>query len=516
MNIELSLLATMAYHGDFSPIVRGDIVQEHFETEQGKILFNFICNYRKDTGGTAVYPSLKTIRKRFAKASMELPDPDPGDTVAALAFETRLERFRSELRQLATNAGQIADTSSDPFGDTMPLIHELRRAAEQTQKVDHMSFANGFKVVSDNYKNKEIIPDGIPWPWPTMTKETKGLQKQECIAIVGRPKSRKTFTALRVGTHAVKAHGKRVLIFTPEMPVRQIFLRCVAHLCDLPYREFKNAQMQEAEEARLFAAAQAYYRMPDCEDWLYHMQMQELFPDLEEGQLPPSLDIVMSTGKDVMWMAGQIEIFRPDLVIIDSFYKHRGQGQKKNDADWRAMVTISREMKELAMQQNIPIILTSQLNREAQKSIGDLSNISFTDAIGQDMDGIYRVITGKAEGHDVSALISYAHRDVAFEGILIRNEPCWDYSEIGLITNRKIVSDLLKQEDETASKEEAERLKEKIRAGGAVATASDKPAFQGATKTRRSPLANTKPFRLRGHGALHSELAENMRAATVT
>ncbi len=114
MNIELTLLATMLKTGDFSPLIDGRIVKEHFETEQGKIVFEFITTHRNETDGAVRYPSLSIVKSRFAQSGFEFTDPDPGETVEGLVHETRLLRFRSELRQLAVNAEQIASTSSDP------------------------------------------------------------------------------------------------------------------------------------------------------------------------------------------------------------------------------------------------------------------------------------------------------------------------------------------------------------------------------------------------------------------
>ena len=87
------------------------------------------------------------------------------------------------------------------------------------------------------------------------------------------------------------------------------------------------------------------------------------------------------------------------------------------------------------------------MNRGAEKQIGDLSNVALADAIGQDADAIFRVVTGKIEGEDRSAIVTLGAREIPFDGVLINNRPCWDMGEIGVITNMKQVKVLMEKED---------------------------------------------------------------------
>lgn len=469
MNIEMRCLATMLKSGDFSPIAKSEVTKEHFETDAGKALFNFIRTYRGDSQGAANYPSLAIVRNRFDEAAIELPEPDGGDTVANMTHELKIQKFRSSLRQFALEADALANGAEDPTGKASPLIAQLRKATEEQQRVPHISLATGFHDVLQNYKHKTILPNGIPWPWASMTAATKGLQRGEFQIICGRPKSRKSFTAFRVAIHALKHHHCRVLIFTPEMPVKQVFLRSIAHLCDLHYTEFKDSKLALEEEQRMYAAAEIYGRADGLTDEAYEYQLLERIPGM--GDKYPSLDIVQSTGQDVSWMAAQIQLYDPDLVVFDSFYRQRATGQKKNDTDWKAVSALSREMKDVCMEMNVAGLGTHQLNRGSEKTVGDLSNLALTDAIGADGDGIWRVVTGKQDGQQVSAIYGLGNRETDFEGVLIHNRPCWDYSEIGVITSRKQVLQLMQLEDEEEEKRaraDAERSRGVSRPGAPV------------------------------------------------
>lgn len=452
MNIELGLLAVMLKTGDFGPIAREEVTLDHFQTNTGQTLFGFIRNYKRSSDGAAIYPSLKIVKSRFDVAALELPEPDPSDNVTNLTHELKIQKHRADLRALALDIETVASDSEDPTTRVGEILAKLRQITEIQQRVPHMSLARDIEEIVADYKFGKILPAGIPWPWPTMTEKTKGLHKKEFIVIAGRPKSRKTFTALRIAVHAVKYHHKRVLVFTPEMPVRQVFLRCIAHLCDLPYTQFKDAALAEAEAARLFATARTYGRTHGLGDDAYQYHLLEHIPGLVDTY--PSLDIVQSTGRDTSWLLQQIELYQPDIVVFDSFYRQRAQGAKKNDSDWKAVTSLSREMKDLVMEAGVVGIGTHQMNRGADRSAGDLSGLALADAIGADADGIWRVATGKIQGEDVSALYGLGNREVDFDGVLIRNKPCYDYSEIGLIKDKQQVLDLMKQEEEAAKKDQ--------------------------------------------------------------
>jgi hypothetical protein len=481
VNIELQLLATMLKAGDFTPLQRGDITEAHFQTDAGKALYNFITTYRYSTGGEADYPSLSVVRKRFKKSAIELPEPDPGDTVEALAYETRLEKLKADIREAATEMAGIAQDSPDPIGDMEPILGRLRTATERNKRSNHTSLATGILGIVDDYSMGAILPSGIPWPWPSLTKATKGMQQKEVVIFCGRPKSRKTFTALHCIIHAAKL-GHRALIFSPEMPPRQALLRVIADFCSLPYREFKDGKMNDAEEMRLFEAAAALGQIEDEDDDHYELRLTgvaKMFPELFPGGRIPKIDIIQSTGRDTTWLKSQIQMYRPDVVLFDSFYRQHASGGKKydNNGDWKAITSVSRDIKDMTMDTAVRTLVTHQLNRGAEKTVGDLSNMALADAVGQDADMIARVVTGKMNSKDVSAIVFLGAREIAFDGLLINNVPSRDFSEIGEITNRKQVEALMQQEDE-AEAEEEKKAAAAAKAKGPVSAAARQAALR--------------------------------------
>lgn len=450
-HIELRLLATMLHSGDFGPLIRGEITADHLDTDAGKILHNFIVGYSQQTDREARYPSLSIVRSRFD--TIPIPDPDPGDKVNALVYETTMMKMRSDLRKVATDLQTVSMSSDNPHESLPGILGALKKLTDSGQRSRHLNLASSFDEILENYDCGSLLSDGIPWPWKTLTEATRGMQKKEFYVLAGRPKSRKTFLALCVGAYAMKHGHARVLVFTPEMPRMQIMLRVVASISGVHYSELKNSALDDAERFMLLEAAHSYARLSKETEHDYHIRLNRSL-HLPAG-IAPSIDVVESAGKTVSWMESQIEMYRPDLVICDSFYRQVPENAKKSDADWKAMTAISRSLKDLAMTTNVCILGTHQMNRGAEGQIGTLSNMALADAIGQDADIIFRVITQNVQGMGRSAIIILGGREISVEGVFINNAPCYDYSEVGAITSKSTIVKWLKEDDDAAAEEEA-------------------------------------------------------------
>lgn len=477
-NIELHLLAAMLDQGVFKPILDGDLVEEHFTTHEGQVLFNFIKSYSHISQGQARFPSLAIVKHRFAESSFELPEPKPSDDVRALLHETLTQSVRRELASAATTLEELSmPGADDPSEGVYGILGKLKKVAEKGQRRRHLSLADSFQDIVADYDTGDILPDGIPWPWPSMQTVTKGLQRKEFYVFAGRPKSRKTFVSLSVCAHLFQKHGCRVLVVSPEMPAKQIMLRYIAFLCKLRYTEFKLSQLDAAEESRFFEHARIYGRMRRETEDDYRFRLHDEL-GLPDGCMP-SFDVVEGANRTVSWVESQVEAFAPDVLLVDSFYRLSPDSGKKSDADWKIVTQISRSLKDLAMTHNVAIIGTHQMNRSSEKQVGSLANMALADAVGQDADLVFRVVTGTIEGKQMSALVNLGGREIPFDGVLINNVPCIDFSEAGVITNRRLVEDLMRVEDET---EEPEEQKKRTKRRGQQKTMPQAPASLRARK----------------------------------
>lgn len=489
-NIELQLITAMSEYGDYSPIVNGDITEDHFRSEEARMILGFIKAYRENEGQGIGFPSRATIEARFSSSKLTLPEISLADTVRQLAHEVRTHAFRSSLRAYAQEM-LLASDSSDPRDDATKILSRLRAGVEGLSPVQAVSFAEALPRTVEAYKNGGLLAQGIDWPWKTMTEATRGIHKQELVIIAGRPKMRKTFLALAIAAHAVKNEHARVLFVSPEMPTEQVMNRFVATFAELPYTEFKNGNMPAADEERLYRVAADY---GDTEvskghnDEKYQLELHRRLAHIPK-QANPGFFVVSGANRPVSFVESQIEMLRPDIVIIDSFYRLSPENvAKKRDADWKIITAISRAVKDLAMTSKVAIICTHQLNRDAEGKVASMANLALADAIGQDADLVLQVFTRKAAGGDESALAVMGGRETACLGVVVKNVPCSDFSEVGPITDQKLLLEFYnaqtdEDEDEYAEDDDSEEA-QKWRA--AKRRENDALKTQGRKETARS------------------------------
>jgi len=370
----------------------------------------------------------------------------------------------------------------DPLGELSLARDRLDEIMSEVSEQEDYGFDTHLDVILEHYANKMILPQGIPWPWDSMTEATQGMQKGDFIIVAGRPKTRKTFVALAIAVHAFVEFGSRVVIFTPEMHPYMILLRAAAIAARLRYSEFKQGELDPIEEMSLLETVQAYGKL-DTAEFIpaEYEDSEELGLDPREGEdsrpFAGSLfKIVKSTNRPVSFIQSKIKQYRPHIVLCDSFYRQTAEGASKSDSDSKVLTSISRQLKDTASDEEIVLMGTHQINRDGSKKVGDLDNLAYSDAFGQDADLVLRVITERKEDTpDISAIALLGAREVNIDGVLINNVPCSDFSEIAKITNINKLLEMLKQESDAEDDED-----------GSGADGSQKEALKNRAKKTKT------------------------------
>lgn len=444
INVELRLLSAMLESGNFDPIRSGDLSVEHFITDDARIVLDYVLNHGVDSDGSARFPSLSSAQARFADSPIELRAPDPGDTVEALCHEVKIQYMKACCRMAAAQLEDAANSTDNPVHEVLRLAAQLTRSVQSTQKPSYLSMRNAGDRLLNNYLMGELVSPGtIPWPWPTLQKATKGMAPGSWNVIAGRPKHKKTFLGIAAATLPVVQYGVRGLAISMEMDPWPIFLRGTATMAGLRYTEFKNGALNRAEEMRLLEVIERYGSVEGDGEDEFTYQLDED----DEGELPPGFFVLRGTGKDLSWLESMIELFRPHIVLVDSFYLLRSAGGKHKD-DRTAITENSRGLKQLFTERNLIGIGTHQINRDGAKNLEGTEGLAWADAIAQDADLVLRAYSGTYKDKPVSALINLAAREVEFEGLLINSQVCSDFSEIAAIQNRGKVIEALKKDKE--------------------------------------------------------------------
>lgn len=448
-SIPLDLIAAMIQQGDVSPILKGEFRREHCTDNGAESLFDFILRYPQITQGQGRVPSLSVIRDRFPH--IMLPVPAVQVDIPGLVYEVRASKTRLQIQELADKM-LSALTATDPISELRAVRHSFDLVMRDSAPSRDLSFDDAALDILEDYQNKEILKSGLPWPWPAINDATQGMRMGEFYLIAGRPKSRKTFVALFIAAYLVRVHNARVLFISPEMPSRQVMLRFVAFLAAVPYTSFKKGDLKKEDEDALFETIGAMIdsmNLPgviEAETDNEQFNYQEHASEEHRG----SFVVAKATGQPITFVGSKIQEHRPHVVIVDSFYRLGAPGGKAYDSDWKAVSTVGRIMKDLAMEHSVVMIGTHQLNREAEDKVGSLANLGYSDAIGQEVDMALRVVTARRSTGDKSALIVLGARETDCEGVIINNVPCSNFSQIEpiLASNREaLLEDLMKREE---------------------------------------------------------------------
>jgi replicative DNA helicase len=287
-------------------------------------------------------------------------------------------REKSLLRKLLGIAGKISETVSD---------YDKEAAASAMEAVDKCSqeifllsrdeagrelvpIADINNEVYDNLRkvsshNVELL--GVTTGFDKLNKLTNGLQNSNLIIVAGRPAMGKTSFAVNVAQNAAIA-GKTVAIFTLEMSAVQVAHKLISFETGLTSRTLQSGPLGETEWLKLAKAGNP---------------INELKMFIDDSSRPSAMEI---TSKCRRLKSGKSGL---DLVVIDYLQLMDTQARNKSDNRANEVSEITRSLKAMAKDLNVPVVALSQLNRapEARKDKRPiLSDLRESGSIEQDAD----------------------------------------------------------------------------------------------------------------------------------
>ena len=285
------------------------------------------------------------------------------------------------LRRLGETADEINKMVGEGSGEADALLEAAERkiyALRQGRNVGGLLPISGivqnvFDNLSEAAASGNKIP-GIPTGLADLDRTILGLNKSELILVAARPGMGKTSIALNMALHAAVNEGKTIAIFSLEMSREQLVSRLLSKAALIPSQNLLTGQLTPQQWRNITDAAQT-------------LSATDIRIDDN-----PSLT--------VSEMNAQCRrIPKLDLVIIDylQLMQSAGSGHSwSNESRTQAVSDISRMMKIMAKELNVPVICLSQLSR-ANESRQDkrpmLSDLRESGAIEQDADvviGLYR------------------------------------------------------------------------------------------------------------------------------
>ena len=295
-------------------------------------------------------------------------------TAANVLEYAAIVRDRALLRRLGEAADEINNMVYEGSGEAEAMLEAAERriyALRQGRNVGGLMpvssvVQNVFDTLSEAAASGEKIP-GISTGLPDLDRVTLGLNKSELILIAARPGMGKTSIALNLALHAAMNLKKTVAIFSLEMSREQLVTRLLSRASLVPSQNLLTGQLSEQQWREISDAAQALSATDIRIDDNPSLTVSEMNAQCRRV---PNLDLVVIDYLQLMQSAGS------------------GRTQAVSD--------ISRMLKIMAKELNVPVICLSQLSR-ANESRQDkrpmLSDLRESGAIEQDADvviGLYR------------------------------------------------------------------------------------------------------------------------------
>ena len=300
-------------------------------------------------------------------------------TAANIKNHALIIREKSVLRRLIHTATEIITQSYDDTRSSVSVDELLDQAErsifEITQKKIRDSFIalkdivkDSFKTIERLYERKEMVT-GLPTGFADIDKLTSGFQPSDLIIVAGRPSMGKTAFCLNVAAHAAIDKEKAVAVFSLEMSKEQLVLRMLCSEARVDAHRLRTGYLSESDWPKLTLAAGRLSEAPIFIDDTAAISVLEMRAKARRLKAEHGLE----------------------LIIVDYLQLMRGRGRDDNRE--QEISNISRSLKALAKELQVPVIALSQLNRAVETRGKDkrpmLADLRESGAIEQDADVIF-------------------------------------------------------------------------------------------------------------------------------
>lgn len=305
-------------------------------------------------------------------------------TTANIKYHAQIILDKARLRKMIETGTEIVklgyDPDSDDIQDIMDRVEGKILSISQSSKTSNFSAMNTL-VSGTMDKLSELSSNGtgflgIPTNILDLDKMTSGLQPSDFIILAARPSMGKTALALNIAAEVgLRSHKKvrkdpyKVAIFSLEMSKEQLVSRMLCAEAGVDSSRLRVGDMNDEEWGKL---------------WTLGGKLNDANIYIDDTGGLSSMEI-RSRARRLMTEIGGL-----DLIIIDYLQLMRGSGRRSSEDNRQAEVSeISRSLKALARELNLPIIALSQLSRAVESRTNKrpmLSDLRESGSLEQDAD----------------------------------------------------------------------------------------------------------------------------------
>ncbi len=297
-------------------------------------------------------------------------------TASNIDYYARIVREKAILRSLIETATEIATRGYEPGGDVESFLDQAEQKIFEIseRKVRPQFFRirdimmHSIEAIEKLYERQQMVT-GVSTGFIDLDRVTAGLQPSDLIIVAGRPSMGKTAFALNIGVNVALGSGIGVAIFSLEMSKEQLVLRMLCSEAHVDQSKVRSGFAAERDLPKLVLAAGRLSDAPIFIDDTPAMSVLELRAKTRRLKRDREANL--------------------GLVIID--YLQLMRGADRIESREQEISAISRSLKALAKELNVPVVALSQLNRQVEARADKkpvMADLRESGAIEQDADVI--------------------------------------------------------------------------------------------------------------------------------
>lgn len=367
-SVERGFISKLVESKDFK-LLKEQQIQPFFLTGDNRRVFQYIQESFKTTGEV---PTPRVINQKFPNYELEQHFVEGVETVGTdetLMYWCKELRTKAKHNRMADITEEVAEKLDN--GETEEAYALLKQGVWKIE--DEIVESSSVDITKNTEDRKEAYLErkknkgmmGIPTGIPHLDYMLKGFVKETLTTVIASTGVGKTWLLVLLGAYA-QLNGYKVVVFITEMST------------DL---------MQDRFEAMLFGMMYGSFNYNNFKSGSLDLETENAYFEFLEEDLPRLEPLVLESATGISSIVSVIEREKPDIVLVDGAYLMEDEQGAKDD--WLRVTHITRDIKKVAKNWHIPIVINSQADQNTSKKTGPaLGDIKYSQSIGMDSDNI--------------------------------------------------------------------------------------------------------------------------------
>jgi len=376
---EMAVLGAVLIDNSAYSVITENLTEETFYKQAHQKIFQAMERLSQKSEAIDVLTLSEELKRMGAYQTIGGPAyltqiMDNVHTAANAEHYARVVLDKYLLRRLISISGAISTRAMHGSEDASEVLDEAERLIfEVSERGIRKGFEKIGRILKEKFANLEKLSErggvsGLPSPFDELDAYTSGFQKSELIIIAGRPSMGKTSFALNIAEHLAIKEKIPVGVFSLEMSAEQLVMRLLCSEARVDSHRLRMGHIKHSEFAELAIVAGYLSEAP--------------------------LYIDDSAGTSMMELRAKARRLKAEVnvgcILID--YLQLITVRERTENRQQQISVISRNLKNLAKELDIPVVCLSQLSRAVESRGGDrrpmLSDLRESGAIEQDADTV--------------------------------------------------------------------------------------------------------------------------------